>query len=301
MASSLQILLDTGSQMLRNRQFADAQNVAAAMLRAVPRSIRSRCSSPPTPPMRWATRAAALVTSRRCRRARRIRHRSHCAKRNCCSDCTVARKRARPHCLPATARSWIRRRFTRARAGVERLPGPRKRAHLVARRRCERFPEHPQLLADVARAEFHVNRIDEAEEHLATLLRIHPFHAGALHLRSTLRTQTPERNHVADLEARLQREPNRRNVVVAANFALAKEYEDLQPVRPFIRRAESRRQNVSQHAALRLRERTGGSRGDTREVQRAKRSRRSAPATPTTARSSSSVCREPARRWSSAF
>ena len=91
----------------------------------------------------------------------------------------------------------------------------------------ERFPEHPQLLADAARAEFHVNRIDEAEEHLATLLRLQPFHAGALHLRSTLRTQTPERNHVADLEARLQREPNRRNVVVAANFALAKEYEDL--------------------------------------------------------------------------
>ena len=92
----------------------------------------------------------------------------------------------------------------------------------------ERFPEHPQLLADVARAEFHVNRVDEAEEHLATLLRIDPFHPGALHLRSTLRTQTPERNHVADLEQRLQREPRRLSLVVAASFALAKEYEDLQ-------------------------------------------------------------------------
>jgi tetratricopeptide (TPR) repeat protein len=92
----------------------------------------------------------------------------------------------------------------------------------------ERFPQHPQLLADLARAEFHVNRVDDAEEHLAALLQIDPFHPGALHLRSTLRTQTPERNHIADLERRLRREPGRLGLVVAASFALAKEYEDLQ-------------------------------------------------------------------------
>ena len=36
MASSLQSLLDTGSQMLRNQQFAEAQNHAAAMLQQYP-------------------------------------------------------------------------------------------------------------------------------------------------------------------------------------------------------------------------------------------------------------------------
>ena len=162
----------------------------------------------------------------------------------------------------------------------------------------ERFPEHPQLLADAARAEFHVNRVDDAEEHLATLLRIQPFHAGALHLRSGLRYLILERNHVTDLEARLQREPNRRNLVVAANFALAKEYEDLQQYdRSFAaldRGAKAYRDTLRYDSATEL---------ASHAAIRAKFTAQTPPlarVTPTTGRSSSSACREPAPRSSSA-
>ena len=90
------------------------------------------------------------------------------------------------------------------------------------------FPGHTPILSDLAIAEFQLNRIDEAERHLAALLQIEPFHPGAVQLRSALRTQTPERNHIHDLESRLAHEPRKIDFAVACYFALAKEYEDLQ-------------------------------------------------------------------------
>jgi tetratricopeptide (TPR) repeat protein len=92
----------------------------------------------------------------------------------------------------------------------------------------ERFPREVALLFDLAVAEFHLNRIDEAEQHVATLLRLEPFHPGALRLRSMLRTQTSERNHVGDLQGRLARAPQHPAVVAGCCYALAKELEDLQ-------------------------------------------------------------------------
>lgn len=91
-----------------------------------------------------------------------------------------------------------------------------------------RFPREIAILFDLAVAEFQLNRVEEAEQRLAALLRLAPFHPGALRLRSMLRTQTGERNNVEDLEDRLARMPQRPDLVAGCNYALGKEYEDLQ-------------------------------------------------------------------------
>jgi tetratricopeptide (TPR) repeat protein len=91
-----------------------------------------------------------------------------------------------------------------------------------------RFPREIGILFDLAVAEFQLNRVDEAERHLAALLQLAPLHPGALRLRSMLRTQTSERNHIEDLEGRLARMSQRPDIVAGCSYALAKEYEDLQ-------------------------------------------------------------------------
>jgi tetratricopeptide (TPR) repeat protein len=114
--------------------------------------------------------------------------------------------------------------FARILADCQDLEGARawlEQAHA-------RFPREVAILFDLAVAEFQLNRVDEAEQRLAALLRLAPFHPGALRLRSMLRTQTSERNHVEDLEGRLARMPQRPDLVAGCSYAVAKEFEDLQ-------------------------------------------------------------------------
>ena len=92
----------------------------------------------------------------------------------------------------------------------------------------ETLPGSSRILYDLALSEFHLNLPDEAEAHIELLLLKDALHSGALHLRSALRTQTPEHNHVENLRERLQSPSQPANVVTAVNFALAKEYEDLE-------------------------------------------------------------------------
>ena len=92
----------------------------------------------------------------------------------------------------------------------------------------EKLPQSGPVLFDLVVTEFHLNLPDEAEQHIETLLQLEPFHAGALHMRSQLRTQTEDSNHLQDLQDRLQRGPQKFNLVTAACYAQAKEYEDLQ-------------------------------------------------------------------------
>jgi tetratricopeptide (TPR) repeat protein len=114
--------------------------------------------------------------------------------------------------------------FARILADCQDLEG----AHALLLRADARFPREVAILFDLSVAEFQLHRVDDAERHVATLLQLEPFHPGALQLRSMLRTQTSERNHVADLEARLARAPQRPAVLAGCCYALAKEYEDLQ-------------------------------------------------------------------------
>lgn len=71
-----------------------------------------------------------------------------------------------------------------------------------------------------------MGRLDEAEALLDDLIARRPSDYDAYYNRATLRRQTPERNHIAALEAALASVGNDRTPP-ALSYALAKEYEDL--------------------------------------------------------------------------
>jgi tetratricopeptide (TPR) repeat protein len=86
---------------------------------------------------------------------------------------------------------------------------------------------YPRLLFDLASAQLHTGDLAAAEDNLDKLLAIFPADGNALHLRSTLRRQTPASNHVDDLGSRLQGRFANPALEAACRFALAKELEDL--------------------------------------------------------------------------
>lgn len=94
--------------------------------------------------------------------------------------------------------------------------------------------DHPALRMNLAATQFFAGEFDAAESTLERVLRQAPRSGEAVHLRSTLRKQTRERNHVAELQARLA-EPGADPAYRASTlYALAKEREDLgEPVAAF--------------------------------------------------------------------
>ncbi|MHC9084943.1 tetratricopeptide repeat-containing sulfotransferase family protein [Luteimonas sp. RIT-PG2_3] len=85
----------------------------------------------------------------------------------------------------------------------------------------------PGLLYDLAAAQFFTGQFDQAEQNLDRLLTIVPQAGHALYLRSTLRRQTHDNNHVADLQARLKTGFSDASAHAACLYALSKEQEDL--------------------------------------------------------------------------
>lgn len=118
-------------------------------------------------------------------------------------------------------------RLLRLLAGIlqdcQQLPS----AHQWLERALVIAPDDVDVLYDLARAEYHLNRPDDADAHIARLLDAAPFHGAALHLRSALRTHTEGHNHVDDLRRRLAEGPGHPRFIASANYALAKELEDL--------------------------------------------------------------------------
>ncbi len=80
---------------------------------------------------------------------------------------------------------------------------------------------------DLATAHFFLGNFERAEHHLDALLSRAPASGDALYLRATVRRQTPARNHVADLEARLKSGIRNPLDVAGCLYALAKELEDI--------------------------------------------------------------------------
>ncbi|WP_457008700.1 sulfotransferase [Luteimonas sp. A537] len=88
-------------------------------------------------------------------------------------------------------------------------------------------PGDPACLYNHATTLLALGRMDEAEAALDRVIEQTPEDGDAWYNRSTLRRQTPERNHVAAIEARLARVPEASAEVVPLNYALAREREDL--------------------------------------------------------------------------
>ncbi len=80
---------------------------------------------------------------------------------------------------------------------------------------------------DLGLARFYSGDPDRAEEDLDTVLTAAPQAGPVIYLRSTLRRQTLERNHIADIEARLKAGFRKEEDEAGALYALAKELEDL--------------------------------------------------------------------------
>ncbi len=91
----------------------------------------------------------------------------------------------------------------------------------------KRVGDHPPLLYDLAVARFFSGQMNAAEIDLDRLLQRAPQVGHAWYLRSTLRRQTAERNHVAELRQCLSRGLPNANAESAVLYALSKELEDL--------------------------------------------------------------------------
>lgn len=85
----------------------------------------------------------------------------------------------------------------------------------------------PALRYDLATAQMFTADFDAAEAQLEAMLTTAPDAGHAIHLRSTLRRQTPDRNHIDDIQSRLRDGRLDPAGQAAALYALAKELEDL--------------------------------------------------------------------------
>jgi tetratricopeptide (TPR) repeat protein len=88
-------------------------------------------------------------------------------------------------------------------------------------------PDDPALLFNRAAARRFLGQLELAEADYDRVIALRPSNCEAHWNRSELRTQTPERNHVAELERLLARTGTDWRGAVQLRYALAKEYEDL--------------------------------------------------------------------------
>jgi hypothetical protein len=107
------------------------------------------------------------------------------------------------------------------------LWGNYEAAHAHYDRALARAPGEPRLWFNRATVRRFLGQLAAAESDYDECLRLAPGDAQAHLNRSELRVQTPERNHLAQLERALRAAPGDWRVQVPLHYALAKEYEDL--------------------------------------------------------------------------
>jgi tetratricopeptide (TPR) repeat protein len=88
-------------------------------------------------------------------------------------------------------------------------------------------PDVPQYLFNLAATERMTGALDEAEAHCDAAIGLDRSYGLAHYLRSDLRIQTADRNHIKEMEALIGEGGLARPSEVMLRFALAKEYEDL--------------------------------------------------------------------------
>ncbi|HEX9208435.1 MAG TPA: sulfotransferase [Steroidobacteraceae bacterium] len=118
-------------------------------------------------------------------------------------------------------------RILQGAASVIMVHGDPAEAKPLLQRLCELLPGHPAALYETALCLFYLNETDTAAQLLDQVLSLAPGMGTAMHVRAHLRTQSQEANHVEDLRQRLQRTDLALNDRILANFALAKELEDV--------------------------------------------------------------------------
>ncbi len=114
-----------------------------------------------------------------------------------------------------------------ALGGIFGMLGLHARARSLFLRAVDKRPGVPQYLFNLAATERMTGALTEAESHCNAALALDPTYSLAHYLRSDLRIQTTDRNHVAEMEAVIAEKKLPPPSKVLLHFALAKEYEDL--------------------------------------------------------------------------
>jgi tetratricopeptide (TPR) repeat protein len=105
--------------------------------------------------------------------------------------------------------------------------GKHDRANTLYRRATEISPTVPRFWYNLAGSERSLGRLAEAEAACNRAIALDPEQYPSYLLRSELRVQAPEANHVAELEAKLAIAGQEHRAHVFLGFALAKELDDL--------------------------------------------------------------------------
>jgi tetratricopeptide (TPR) repeat protein len=106
--------------------------------------------------------------------------------------------------------------------------GLHDRAKVLFERAVRSRPDVPQYLFNLAATERMTGRLSEAEAHCDAALAREPAYGLAHYLRSDLRIQTAERNHIAEMESVIAQGKLAPESEVLVRFALGKECEDLE-------------------------------------------------------------------------
>ena len=225
MTSTLQDALNNGARLLQAGRTADAQALAEGLLKQFPENAFVRL---------YAADAASLAGDMKAAMAR-----LDAVPASAAEYPIVILKKARLHFADggrAAALSLAREAagiigpepgLMHALAGILRDCQQADSAREWLEKALQAAPGDPDILFDLAMVEYHLNPPQEAEAHIASLLEQQPYHAPALHLRSALRTQSDEENHVDDLRQRIAEGPAHPGFTAGAHYALAKELEDL--------------------------------------------------------------------------
>jgi len=107
------------------------------------------------------------------------------------------------------------------------LLGLHRRAAELFRRAVAARPDVPQYLFNLAATERMTGMLEAAESHCDAAIALDRGYCLAHYLRSDLRIQTHERNHIAEMEALIRERKPGWNGEVMLRFALGKECEDV--------------------------------------------------------------------------
>ena len=107
------------------------------------------------------------------------------------------------------------------------LLGLHKKAGEFFLRAVTARPDVPQYLFNLAATERMTGALNEAEAHCDAAITLDPRYGLAHYLRSDLRIQTPDRNHIEEMEALIRNGRLAQPSEVMLRFALGKECEDL--------------------------------------------------------------------------
>jgi tetratricopeptide (TPR) repeat protein len=105
--------------------------------------------------------------------------------------------------------------------------GRHERANVLYRRATEVAPQDPRLWYNLACSERSLGRLIEAEAACDRVIAIDPRQYPTYLLRSELRVQSPDANHIGELAAYLARPEAEHHARVLLGYALAKELDDV--------------------------------------------------------------------------